>query len=124
MDEVKHAVANINHEIAGIRECLNKSVFKDLATCFRCLVCFQHNAQSFYSCPFCGTFLGCFMRINNLAKWPICHSEFKCKGCKEDLHRHPYKIPGIEEFLPTKENKNTRIVPDCVSSDDDLPTVL
>lgn len=125
MSEIKDAVSNINNELVEIKDCLKKHVFENLATCFKCLICLEPNGSAFYNCPFCGSFLGCFSCINKLNKCPICQKEFKCGGCKLKLHRQPYKIPGLEKFIPRKDPPTSRNeITEDSSSDDDLPIVL
>jgi len=131
ISDVKHAVSNINNEIIEIKDCLKKHIFEDLATCFKCLICFEPNGYSFFNCPYCGSFLGCFSCINKLNKCPICNTEFKCSGCKINLHRQPYKIPGIEEFVPRKNPITSQNLINTINDedsttddDDDLPIVL
>ena len=126
MIDVQDTVSNINNELTEIKDCLKKETLKSLANCFKCLICLEPNGTSFTCCYFCGSFLGCYECLKNISKCPICNKEFKCK-CKKAIPRRPFKIPGIDEFVPKKCAAQYQSITSTSEDDDDddnLPIVL
>ena len=70
--EIKQTVSSISNDMVSVKDSLNKKAFQELSDCFKCMICFAANPHAFFSCPFCGIFIGCFSCSEKLEKCPIC----------------------------------------------------
>ena len=64
---------------------------------FKCVICFESRPNSFYECPFCGRYLGCFSCLSKVDKCPLCRKKFICLKCTDIVPRNPLFIPDIEK---------------------------
>lgn len=100
---------------------------EDLAVVFKCLICHESRPKKYWSCFFCGIFLGCFACADKLDKCPICRTEFKCRVCTVKMVKHPLMLPGIEQFIPEAppiSPLNIDTDSDSDESNDILPTAI
>ena len=87
------------HQIGLKLNEVSSDIKKHLQSGFNCLICFEANPHSYYSCPFCGTYIGCFDCASKISRCPICKTEFKCQFFSADLPRTALEIPGFIDFL-------------------------
>jgi len=116
----------ISTQLNEVSRDLKDHLQRVLASSFKCMICFESRPNSFYSCQFCGIYIGCFECVTNISRCPICKKEFKCQVCEGDLPKNAFKIPGLAEFLPrvpVTENA-AQSGNDDDNTDDDLPIVL
>lgn len=85
----------------------HKQAFADLAAVFKCFICLEVSPTNFYSCPFCGRFLGCFNCLKNVKKCPVCRKNFCCVTCTTEFPKNPLILPGISEFVPCVRTTGT-----------------
>ena len=91
----------------------------------RCVICFDSRSNSFYVCPFCGRYLGCFSCLSKVDKCPLCRKMFSCLKCIGILQLNPLFMPDIEKLVDIPPTTSNALKPPSESedSDDTLPAV-
>ena len=98
----------VNSVKACIESTLEKSSTNTTAAfsgLFKCVICFESRPNSFYACPFCGRYLGCFSCLSKVDKCPLCKKTFSCLKCTGILPRNPLFIPDIEKLVDIPQTR-------------------
>ena len=118
----------VNSVKACIESTLEKSSTNTTAAfsgLFKCVICFESRPNSFYACPFCGRYLGCFSCLSKVDKCPLCKKTFSCLKCTGILPRNPLFIPDIEKLVDIPQTRSNALKSPAESEDseDTLPVV-
>ena len=118
----------VNSVKACIESTLEKSSTNTTAAfsgLFKCVICFESRPNSFYACPFCGRYLGCFSCLSKVDKCPLCKKTFSCLKCTGILPRNPLFIPDIEKLVDIPQTRSNALKPPSEDEDsaDTLPAV-
>lgn len=127
IDDIKKEVSKIAVKLDELSCDIKNHLQQVLANSFKCMICFESRPNSFYSCQFCGIYIGCFDCVTNISRCPICKKEFKCEVCESNLPKYALKIPGLVEYLGRENAVITDNAAQSINeddTDDDLPIVL
>ena len=115
----------VNSVKACIASTLEKSSTNTTVAFSRLFICFESRPNSFYACPFCGRYLGCFSCLSKVDKCPMCRKKFSCLKCTGILPRNPLFIPDIEKLVDIPQTRSNALKSPAESEDseDTLPVV-
>ena len=118
--------------VISVKACIESTLEKSstntvgaFSRLFKCVICFESRPNSFYACPFCGSYLGCFSCLSKVDKFPFYRKKFSCLKCTGILPRNPLFIPDIEKLVDIPPTRNNTLKPTFESEDsnDTLPAV-
>ena len=111
--------------IESILEKISTNTTVAFSGLFKCVICFESRPNSFYACPFCGRYLGCFSCLSKVDKCPLCKKTFSCLKSTGILPRNPLFIPDIEKLVDIPQTRSNALKSPAESEDseDTLPVV-